>query len=427
MATDRPSSPFNRTVQHDAKRAAILSQSAKLFNYKGSRATTLRDIAESLGLTKTSLYYYVKTKEELIYQCYMAALEHHHRTLDDVEARFDRPLDRASAFFMRHFDNWLAAREGRGPHIAALMEIAALKGAHREEVEAAYIAMFKRIRQYIRDGIAAGEMRQCETTSATRAIMGSVEWTFSWLHQIPLEDVGATAREAVDIIAHGLYAGPGEYKPSEIDYRDWRQPSMPGFNREEQNRMKQEAFYKTGTWFFNKQGFNGTSLDEIAEHLHVSKGAFYYHIKNKEDLLFNCYSRSLDITEQIYEQAAESPGTGMEKIEVCCRRIFQVQNSEHGPLVRYNSITALPMDLRKKILKRTDRVNERFGQFLAAGVDDGSVRPVSYFVAQQMIAGAVNAAMDISLWRRVDDVDKAAWEYFDVFCNGLRPRDVTRA
>ena len=422
MATDTPSSPFNRTVQHDAKRAAILSQSAKLFNYKGSRATTLRDIAESLGLTKTSLYYYVKTKEELIYQCYMAALEHHHRTLDDVESRFQDPAERASVFFLQHFDNWLAAREGRGPHIAALMEIAALKGAHREEVEASYIAMFKRIRQYLRDGIAAGEMRAVDTTSATRAIMGSVEWTFSWLHRIPLDKVKETAREAVDIIGHGLYSGDGEYQAASIDVHDWEQAAMPGFNREEQNRLKQEAFYKTGTWFFNKQGFNGTSLDEIAEHLHVSKGAFYYHIKNKEDLLFNCYSRSLDITEQSYDQAASEPGTGIEKIEASCRRIFQVQNAEHGPLIRYNTITALPMEKRKKILKRTDLVNERFGQFIEAGVADGSIRPVSNFVAQEMIAGALNAAMDINLWRKVDDLDEAAKDYFDVFFNGLRPR-----
>ena len=39
-------SPFNRSIQHDAKRIAILSQAARLFNYKGSRATTLHDIAE---------------------------------------------------------------------------------------------------------------------------------------------------------------------------------------------------------------------------------------------------------------------------------------------------------------------------------------------------------------------------------------------
>ena len=61
MAKERPinpgamPSPFNRTAQHDAKRLAILSEAARLFNYKGARATTLRDIAESLGLTKTSL------------------------------------------------------------------------------------------------------------------------------------------------------------------------------------------------------------------------------------------------------------------------------------------------------------------------------------------------------------------------------------
>ena len=419
---DGQSSPFNRTAQHDAKRAAILSQAAKLFNYKGSRATTLRDIAESLGLTKTSLYYYVKTKEELIYQCYMAALDHHHHTLDEIEAKHASAIDRASAFFLQHFDNWLAAQQGRGPHIAALLEIAALKGPHREEVEASYIAMFKRIRQFIRQGIADGSLRECEATSTTRAILGSVDWTFSWLHSIPLEQVNDTAREALDVIAHGMYGGPGEYHSTELSYDNASDTSLQGFNREEQNRLKQEAFFKTGTWFFNKQGFNGTSLDEIAEHLNVSKGAFYYHIKNKEDLLFNCYSRSLDITQHIYEQATQAKSSGLEKIELTCRRIFQVQNSSEGPLIRYNTITALPMERRLQILKRTDKANARFGEFMRAGVEDGSVRPLNFLVAQNLIAGATNAAMNINLWRKVDDIDAAAIDYFDVFLNGLLPR-----
>ncbi|MEH6635096.1 MAG: TetR/AcrR family transcriptional regulator [Halioglobus sp.] len=417
-----PASPFNRTAQHDAKRMAILSQAAKLFNYKGSRATTLRDIAESLGLTKTSLYYYVKTKEELIYQCYMAALEHHHNNLDEIEKRHSSALDRASAFFLQHFDNWLAAQEGRGPHIAILLEIAALKGPHRKEVEASYIEMFKRIRQYVRQGMQDGSLRQGESTSITRAILGSVDWTFSWLHNIPLEQVNETAKQALDVILHGLYAGPGDYQPAEIAYGSAGDPSLQGFNREEQNRLKQEAFYKTGTWFFNKQGFNGTSLDEIAEHLNVSKGAFYYHIKNKEDLLFNCYSRSLDIIENIHGQAAQSTGSGLEKIEMTLRRIFYIQNSSEGPLIRYNTITALPMDRRLQILKRTDHDNECFGDFMQMGFKDHSVRPVSSFVAQQLISGALNAAMDINLWRKVDTVDAAAIDYFDIFFNGILPR-----
>jgi AcrR family transcriptional regulator len=428
MAADRSStqngrpSPFNRSAQHDAKRLAILSQAAKLFNYQGSRATTLRDIAASLGLTKTSLYYYVKTKEELIYQCYMAALEHHHRTLDDIENRHAEPLDRASAFFVQHFDNWLAAQEGRGPHIAALLEIAALKGDHRDEVEERYIAMFKRLRQYIREGIAQGSIRPCDPTSVTRAVLGSVDWTFSWLHHIPLDEVTNTARQALDILAHGFFAGEGEYRPAPMDFDQESEAPLQGFNREEQNRLKQEAFYKTGTWFFNKQGFNGTSLDEIAEHLDVSKGAFYYHIKNKEDLLYHCYSRSLDIVDGIYRQARDDDVSGLEKVDRCCRRVFHAQNSSEGPLIRYNTITALPMERRKQIIQRTDKANERFGDFLRDGMQDGSVRPISTFVAQNLIAGAVNASMDIGLWRKVDDLDAAARDYFDVFLNGLLPR-----
>tara|TARA_R110001599_G_scaffold145321_1_gene327689 strand:+ start:158584 stop:159873 length:1290 start_codon:yes stop_codon:yes gene_type:complete len=420
--TGTSASPFNRTVQHDAKRLAILSQAARLFNYKGSRATTLKDIAENLGLTKTSLYYYVKTKEELIYQCYMAALEFHHSNLDLMEKRHGAPLDRLGGYFLLHFENWLAAVEGRGPHVAALLEIASLKGTHRTEVEAQYIAMFKRLRQYLRDGIADGSFRPVEPTATTRALLGSVDWVFSWLHKIPTEKVNETAQQAIDILTHGLYAGRKGYPTSAVDQVEPTDFHLEGFNREQQNRMKQDAFYKAGTWLFNKQGFDGTSLDEIAEQLHVSKGAFYYHIRNKEDLLFNCYSRSLDIVENIYRQARDSDASGLEKVEKTFRRIFYFQNSNDGPLIRYNSITALPMERRRAILKRTDANNACFGNFLREGINDGSVREVDPFVAQNLIAGAVNASMELSLWRKIDNVDAAAIDYFDIFLNGLVKR-----
>ncbi len=428
MATDSPTgqggpeSPFNRTAQHDAKRTAILSQAAKLFNYKGSRATTLRDIAESLGLTKTSLYYYVKTKEELIYQCYMAALEHHHAQLDAIEAQHDGAWERVAAYFLQHFHDWRAAREGREPHLAVLLEIASLKGPHREEVESRYIDMFRRLRGYLRDGIEDGSLRRCDPTSSVLAILGSLDWTFSWLQAFKDSDIDSVAQEALEVIARGLYAGAGDHTPARVSHVNGESAQLQGFNREEQNRLKQEAFYKTGTRFFNKQGFNGTSLDEIAEQLNVSKGAFYYHIKNKEDLLFNCYIRSLDIMRDIHDEALESDGSGLDKAELICRRVFWVQNSDAGPLIRYNSITSLPMERRKPILERTDAGNQRFGDFLREGIEDGSVRALNTQVAQHLIAGAINAAMEIDLWRRVDDIDAAAIEYFDVFFNGLLPR-----
>ena len=352
----------------------------------------------------------------------MAALELHHRNLDEIERRHAGAMDRASNYFLQHFENWLAAQEGRAPHIAALLEIAALKGNHRKHVEASYIRLFQRLREYIRQGITEGSIRACEPTSTMRAIVGSVDWTFSWLHSIPREKVRTIANEALDIITNGICANEAPYSPAKIFHESKESTCPEDFNREEKNRLKQEAFFKTGTRFFNTQGFAGTSLDEIAEHLHVSKGAFYYHIKNKEDLLFCCYNLSLDIIEGIHTQPPQFTGTGLEKVELTCRRVFYVQNSDAGPLIRYNTITALPMERRRQILKRTDKNNENFGAFLNDGIKDGSVRPINTLIAQHLITGAINAAMDIKRWRKVDNVDEAAIDYFDVFFNGLRPR-----
>ena len=414
---DGQSSPFNRTAQHDAKRTAILSQAAKLFNSKGSRATTLRDIAETLGLTKTSLYYYVKTKEELIYQCYIAALDHIMQGLDTIEARHEGALERVQAMLRSHFHDWRAAQEGKRDHTAALLEIASLKDQHREDVEQRYIEMFLRLRQYIRDGIAEGSIHDMDSTSATLSMIGSMQWSFNWLRTVPLENFDQIMEDAVDLVTHGIAHKPYEF--GDFDFSGDSAGNSQSFDREEQNRLKQDAFFKTGTWFFNKQGFVGTSLDEIAETLDVTKGAFYYHIRNKEDLLYSCYTRSLDISRQIHD-VAEGFDRGMDKVDYTLRRVFHVQNSDEGPMIRYNSITALPVPRRKEILALTDRSRDRFGQFMRDGIADGSVRPINVEVARELISGAMNASMDLPMWRKVDDVDAASRDYYQMFFNGLK-------
>lgn len=416
-------SPFNRKAQHDAKRIAILSEAARLFNGKGSRATTLQDVARGLGLTKTSLYYYVRTKEELIFQCYEAALQHQHAFLDSQEAASGPAIDKASAFFKYQFDTWVNAQEGKDTHIAALLEIASLNTRHRENIEQSYVSMFKRLRGYLHDAIREGDLREnCDTTSAARAIIGATDWVFHWLHQVDRTAVQDTRDKAWDILFYGLRAGVDEYIPQPMTPKSTQERATQGFDREEQHRQKQEAFYKAGTWFFNKKGFNGASLDEIAEHLNVSKGAFYYHIRNKEDLLLACYERSLAITKRVHEQAQCSEGHGLQKLDETARRVFHAQNSDTGPLIRYNTITALPTPRRIEVLAATDETNKQIESFMIEGMHDGSIREIDPFLARNLMAGAINASMDISLWRKVEDIDQAAIDYFDVFYNGMQPQ-----
>ncbi len=416
-------SPFNRVTQHDTKRAAIHSEASKLFNIQGSRATTLLSIAKGLGLSKTSLYYYVKTKEELIYQCYMRSVEHWQDTLRDATEQTDTGPEAIRFLIQKLFlDHW-AAENGRGPYYAQLLEIGALAKPQRKYIKQRYRALVEQLQAIIHKGVEDGDIAPCEVVATTQALLGAIQWSFSWLHKYDKQAVLTAADSAWDIFLNGLAPQNG------YQFRDIVPPAKedkainPGFDRQYQQRLKQEAFYKAGTAFFNTKGFSGTSLDEIAQELNVTKGAFYYHIKNKEDLLTACYERSIEASGTIYKESARIDDNGLAKTAYAMRRIFLLQISDDGPLIRYNSITALPMKKRKAILRRTRENRDLLLKNLELGLKDGSVRGgVDVDLTEHLLSGALNAAMEIRLWRDVTDAEQASAQYFNVFFNGLKPR-----
>src|SRR3954470_17525272 len=53
----------------------ILAAAARIFREKGYHGTSVRDIAESVGLLKGSLYHYIRSKEDLLARVFDGALE----------------------------------------------------------------------------------------------------------------------------------------------------------------------------------------------------------------------------------------------------------------------------------------------------------------------------------------------------------------
>jgi AcrR family transcriptional regulator len=49
---------------------------------------------------------------------------------------------------------------------------------------------------------------------------------------------------------------------------------------------------------FQQQGYDGTSMNDIAAALKLSKGGLYHHFQSKDEILFNLMSHAMDITEQ---------------------------------------------------------------------------------------------------------------------------------
>jgi TetR/AcrR family transcriptional regulator, cholesterol catabolism regulator len=77
----------------------VLQAATKVFHERGYADATVQDVADELGILKGSLYYYIKTKEDLLYWLLDEAHEAVEVILDEAAAREDlAPLDRLAHY-----------------------------------------------------------------------------------------------------------------------------------------------------------------------------------------------------------------------------------------------------------------------------------------------------------------------------------------
>jgi AcrR family transcriptional regulator len=414
---ERMKTPFSRSHQHEIKLQTILSEAARLFNYHGTRATTLGDIATSIGLTKTSLYYYAKNKSELVYQCYLVSCDAGDEMMAESAQGAASGLECLLNFVRNFFARGDEIAQRRRPHVAMMTEIPSLAPDRKKEIESRVDRHFDTLLGFVQRGVKDGSITECAAVPTTQAFLSLIYWSYVWYGRTPLEKRAASIEQLIGLIEHGITART--YPLGDIEFPEISKHLPAGFDREEQNELKRIAFLRAGSMMFNQRGYMGTSLDEIARQLEVTKGAFYYHIKNKEDLLYQCFNRTLELENQMIELANNAGKNGAEKIELVLRYLFNIQHSDEGPLIRYRSLPSMNPDHRLGILKMTEDISEKLGMLIAEGIDDGSIRDVDTAIIENVIAGAVDAAPGIERQMQFSDNSDVSAEYLQLFFNGI--------
>lgn len=90
-------------------------------------------------------------------------------------------------------------------------------------------------------------------------------------------------------------------------------------NSETAQRILDAALVSFGT-----KGYEGTSLDQVAKTLGVSKQTLLYWYSSKEVLLTAVVDRSAGELRTAFEDALEAAGTGWERIEAVVRSVFRL-------------------------------------------------------------------------------------------------------
>lgn len=189
--------------------------------------------------------------------------------------------------------------------------------------------------------------------------------------------------------------------------------------RSEVMKIKLEAILQEADMLFSRKGYNSTSLDDIAGRLHITKTALYHYVQNKNELLYLCYQRSVELTEQCYERADRDGKTGLEKVLAYLRIDASTGVMSMTPLTELDAIR--DPKLRQKLSQRIAACETRFRDFIAKGIGDGSIRDCDPHLTSLFILGASRHMMQ---WYNPDeghDLKAIVERFIEFCCQGLAP------
>lgn len=170
IATDRQDSAV--TVKR------LRQEAARLFWQKGYAATTTREIAESLGVQRASLYYHIESKDELLYALCVESLGNIQAAVGQAVAGKSDPLERVRAMIRAHVVSML---EDRDQHATMLTELKALPASRQVEIVRLRDEYESLVRGVLSEAQDAGVLwKEASVKELGLSLLNLLNWTIFW-------------------------------------------------------------------------------------------------------------------------------------------------------------------------------------------------------------------------------------------------------
>mgnify|MGYP000420280142 FL=1 len=194
----------DREQQREAKRQAVLQAAAELFNERGFHATSLDDIAARLNVSKPTLYYYVKNKDEILLQCVSQGLE---MTLEGIEASRQaggNAVDQLRACMQVY------AGIVTQPFGMCLIRVGdeEVPEPSRTELRRMKSEIDHAFRRLVAQGVEEGSLAPCDPKMSAFVIAGALSWIGRWYHSGGEYTAAQVAEQCIGTLMHGVL-GPG--------------------------------------------------------------------------------------------------------------------------------------------------------------------------------------------------------------------------
>mgnify|MGYP000955404110 CR=1 FL=1 len=163
--------------RNGTRKDVIIAKAAKLFREKGFSATSMRDLAEHVGVEAASLYNHISSKAEILQEICFKVANNFLQHIEEVDAAHDSAIAKVEAILRFHIqqmiDNYeevyVSDREWKHLTDPYLSNMQGQRRAYRQ-----------RIASIIEQGIQRGEIKKIDAPTVVLIMLHAVSGIESW-------------------------------------------------------------------------------------------------------------------------------------------------------------------------------------------------------------------------------------------------------
>jgi AcrR family transcriptional regulator len=154
----------------------------------------------------------------------------------------------------------------------------------------------------------------------------------------------------------------------------------------------QETVLRRAVEVFNRQGYDGTSMGDLARELGVGKSALYHHVPGKEALLAQALDEALDGLTAVLDRPTGA--TAYERLRAAVRDSVRVL-VEHLPAVTLLLRVRGNSEVELAALRRRREIDDRLAALVSAAAAEGSLRAdLPPDLVSRLLFGMVNSLVE---------------------------------
>jgi AcrR family transcriptional regulator len=173
-------------------------------------------------------------------------------------------------------------------------------------------------------------------------------------------------------------------------------PETPTVARRGRPGYNQETVLRRAIELFNAQGYDATSIGDLARDLGLTKSAIYHHVASKEALLSAALDEALGGLSAAIDSAVNAAvGTSAhQRLRTAVEESVHIL-TDHLPAVTLLLRVRGNSEVELAALKRRRVLDEKLATLVQAAVDEGSLRDdIAPDVISRLLFGMVNSLVE---------------------------------